>query len=64
MFEGERERGIGLARLPREERDELVTRLMFGRHWLRAREAMLMLMHAWGIATPDVPGPPERSDRE
>lgn len=64
MFEGERERGIGLARLPRGERDRLVTQLMFGRDWHRAREAILLLMHAWGIGTAAVAKPAERADRE
>ena len=49
MFEGERERGIALARLPRAERDVLVARLMFGRHGRRAREVLLELLHAWGL---------------
>jgi hypothetical protein len=49
MFEQERERGIGLARLPRGQRDEMVARLMFGRHWKEARTALLMLMGAWGL---------------
>jgi hypothetical protein len=50
MFEQERERGVRLARLSRMERDELVAKLMFGRHWDKAKDAMVMLMHAWGIS--------------
>jgi hypothetical protein len=64
MFENERERGVALALLPREERDELVTRLMFGRHAPRAREALGMLLHAWGIQIADISQPTTRSDRE
>lgn len=49
MFEQERERGVRLARLSRKEKDELVAKLMFGRHWDKAKDAMVMLMHTWGI---------------
>jgi hypothetical protein len=57
MFERERERGIRLARLARGERDALVARLMFGRHWQRARKAMLGLIHAWGIGAEGAEAP-------
>lgn len=49
MFEQEKERGVRLARMSRVEKDELVAKLMFGRHWAKAIDAMVMLMHAWGI---------------
>lgn len=64
MFEQEKERGVRLARLSRVEKDELVAKLMFGRHWAKAKDAMLMLMHAWGIAQAGAAGVPGANEHE
>jgi hypothetical protein len=55
MLEHEKERGKRLANLSRQEKDDLVAQLMFGQQWQRAREAMQMLMHIWGISAASVP---------
>ena len=49
MFEEEKERGKALAKLPQSEKNDIIARLMFGEHWQRAVEALLMLMETWGI---------------
>ena len=50
MLEEEKERGRRLARLSNEEKDKLIAKLMFGKDWKKACEAMLLLMESWGIA--------------
>lgn len=55
MLENEKERGKEIANLPPLEKNNLVARLMFGQHWQKAREALIMLMEAWGIAASSIP---------
>ena len=49
MFEQEKERGRKRANLSPAEKNDLVARLMFGEHWQKAAEVLLMLMEIWGI---------------
>ena len=53
MLENEKERGRKLAHLSTEGKDELIAKLMFGKDWRKAHQAMLLLMETWGIAEPE-----------
>lgn len=55
MLENEKERGRKIAHLSPVEKDKLVAQLMFGEHWQKAREALIMLLQSWGIDASSIP---------
>jgi hypothetical protein len=62
MLDQEKERGRAIGRMPPQERNNLVARMMFGQAWEHAQMAIFMLMGAWGVAPQGPPpghgGPP------
>jgi hypothetical protein len=58
MLEQEKQKGKAIAKMSPPERNALIARMMFGKHWQEAQMAMFMLMGAWGVAPTPPPGAP------